>query len=498
MANATDEKYKRARDIVAAYQKGGIYRAKDAMTQQNRDTELMFEYTAHLQSELDQLELQDGDSGGKIVAFTGIAPSDNSPEIAELQTKLDEAQETIMQLQLKLQGEGNSAETDELKQRLADAEAAAGTSENADIYDILKTTRVSLNSTKIELAGATTNIKALHEQLETARQELDKTMTELSSTKGALAAKETQLTEALDSANKSIGDRNTQIETLTDTITKLEFQLNEAKSAVPTAPAPLATPHSHEVYPREVSPTQLREILALVNQGRKIDALKLHREITGLGLKEAKDFIDKLVSSSEMQNAATLGVVSPDSIRFMHGGTEMTLTAWMNDVDNKLNGLGKYGVSEIQAIVPPKEVTGIVIADGTLDSMTLGVDPAVESGDTTSISIVDRMPEAVSQHLPEAVESVDEDEDEVDEAPELAVKATEPEDKKPKTGDWLFTSDLFKALGGDPKDTSSKVTFGGKTLTYKAFRQQENSFFTKAGLKVDTKRQSKKEPWLQR
>jgi ribosomal protein L7/L12 len=36
------------------------------------------------------------------------------------------------------------------------------------------------------------------------------------------------------------------------------------------------------------------EILDLVRRGEKIKAIQLYREITGLGLKEAKDFIESL------------------------------------------------------------------------------------------------------------------------------------------------------------------------------------------------------------
>ena len=37
------------------------------------------------------------------------------------------------------------------------------------------------------------------------------------------------------------------------------------------------------------------EILDLVREGRKIEAIKLYREENGVGLKEAKEFIDSLI-----------------------------------------------------------------------------------------------------------------------------------------------------------------------------------------------------------
>jgi ribosomal protein L7/L12 len=36
------------------------------------------------------------------------------------------------------------------------------------------------------------------------------------------------------------------------------------------------------------------EVLALKRAGRTIDAIKLYREMTGLGLREAKDYVDRL------------------------------------------------------------------------------------------------------------------------------------------------------------------------------------------------------------
>ena len=36
------------------------------------------------------------------------------------------------------------------------------------------------------------------------------------------------------------------------------------------------------------------DIIMLVRQGRKIEAIKLYREKTGVGLKEAKDAVDRM------------------------------------------------------------------------------------------------------------------------------------------------------------------------------------------------------------
>ena len=39
------------------------------------------------------------------------------------------------------------------------------------------------------------------------------------------------------------------------------------------------------------------EIVELLHRGQKIQAIKRHREITGYGLRESKQFIDELISS---------------------------------------------------------------------------------------------------------------------------------------------------------------------------------------------------------
>jgi hypothetical protein len=43
------------------------------------------------------------------------------------------------------------------------------------------------------------------------------------------------------------------------------------------------------------------EILDALQRGEKIEAIKLYREVTGVGLKEAKDFVDELM----IRNAAS-------------------------------------------------------------------------------------------------------------------------------------------------------------------------------------------------
>ncbi|MFG2362682.1 ribosomal protein L7/L12 [Streptomyces mirabilis] len=40
---------------------------------------------------------------------------------------------------------------------------------------------------------------------------------------------------------------------------------------------------------------ELEQVAALAREGRKIQAIKAYREVTGAGLKEAKDAVDRLI-----------------------------------------------------------------------------------------------------------------------------------------------------------------------------------------------------------
>jgi len=46
--------------------------------------------------------------------------------------------------------------------------------------------------------------------------------------------------------------------------------------------------------PRQLGDQALAEVSALLARGNKIAAIKRYRELTGVGLKEAKDYVDRL------------------------------------------------------------------------------------------------------------------------------------------------------------------------------------------------------------
>ena len=82
---------------------------------------------------------------------------------------------------------------------------------------------------------------------------------------------------------------------LKDRVAKLEAAVaslqSQAASSVPSGPsAPAAAPAD----PATGEPAWMAEVRALKSQGKTIHAIKLYRESTGLGLKEAKDVVEAL------------------------------------------------------------------------------------------------------------------------------------------------------------------------------------------------------------
>jgi ribosomal protein L7/L12 len=57
----------------------------------------------------------------------------------------------------------------------------------------------------------------------------------------------------------------------------------------------------------ELTPQQTKQIEDALASGSKIEAIKLHREFTGLGLKNSKDFIDQLATELAQSDPAKYG-----------------------------------------------------------------------------------------------------------------------------------------------------------------------------------------------
>jgi large subunit ribosomal protein L7/L12 len=75
---------------------------------------------------------------------------------------------------------------------------------------------------------------------------------------------------------------NAEFQRLRERVSLLEAQVAELYSQLGVDPAQ-ASPGSTELDP---------EVVRLVNNGKRITAIKLYRERTGVGLKEASDVIE--------------------------------------------------------------------------------------------------------------------------------------------------------------------------------------------------------------
>jgi ribosomal protein L7/L12 len=80
-------------------------------------------------------------------------------------------------------------------------------------------------------------------------------------------------------------------------------------AALPDLPAPVAQQHSSVDVPEYA----LAEVAALLAQGNKIAAIKHLRELTGLGLKEAKDYVEAMPSSGTLPALPSGGSAQPAS-----------------------------------------------------------------------------------------------------------------------------------------------------------------------------------------
>ncbi|MBM4784177.1 MAG: hypothetical protein GQE15_41435 [Archangiaceae bacterium] len=105
------------------------------------------------------------------------------------------------------------------------------------------------------------------------------------------------------------------------------MERGEAAPVVPTAPAPASS------------------VQALLREGRKIEAIKLYREQTGLGLKEAKDAVEAMEQGAQ--------ALAPPPLQ-----TPRTITSEMAVDDAELRGHVTSG-RLIEAIKRYRELTGL-------------------------------------------------------------------------------------------------------------------------------------------
>ncbi|WP_034264676.1 ribosomal protein bL12 [Actinospica robiniae] len=72
----------------------------------------------------------------------------------------------------------------------------------------------------------------------------------------------------------------------------LELDPDLLLGAPPAAAVTDAVPSGYPAATRPGAPALPEEFYALIRKGKKIQAIKLYRDLTGVGLKEAKNFVD--------------------------------------------------------------------------------------------------------------------------------------------------------------------------------------------------------------
>jgi ribosomal protein L7/L12 len=70
------------------------------------------------------------------------------------------------------------------------------------------------------------------------------------------------------------------------------------------------------------------ELVALLRGGRKIDAIKLHREVSSSGLKEAKDYVEALAAEQGIPQAKGCGAAALVLVTLSLGSAWAVVTLW--------------------------------------------------------------------------------------------------------------------------------------------------------------------------
>jgi ribosomal protein L7/L12 len=73
----------------------------------------------------------------------------------------------------------------------------------------------------------------------------------------------------------------------------IQFRLRQLEEQVERLSAQAGLPWSAAMTPSASAGVD-PEVVALASQGKKIEAIKRYRELTGVGLAEAKDAVDRL------------------------------------------------------------------------------------------------------------------------------------------------------------------------------------------------------------
>lgn len=115
---------------------------------------------------------------------------------------------------------------------------------------------------------------------------------------GAEVSPVERVAEAADLERELIGliDRGMTLEAIKRYRDVTGAGLAEAKTAIDELKASRSLPPRTSTQPRAVESGLELAVLEVMRQGRKIEAIKLYRERTGAGLKQAKEAVDALAA----------------------------------------------------------------------------------------------------------------------------------------------------------------------------------------------------------
>jgi ribosomal protein L7/L12 len=123
---------------------------------------------------------------------------------------------------------------------------------------------------------------------------------------------------------------------------------------------------------------QLKELAALARAGKKLEAIKLYRELFDVDLAQAKDAVEKIASGSVMMQFGEGGLVTPENTPLTPHGAQMQAIHQALQADNKIEAIRLF-----------REMTGVGLKEAKEAIEQMQANQAVDFSAfaTTSMSV---------------------------------------------------------------------------------------------------------------
>jgi ribosomal protein L7/L12 len=165
--------------------------------------------------------------------------------------------------------------------------------------------------------------------------------------------------------------------------------------------------------PVRLDPAAERELRELVARGQKIDAIKRARELTGLGLKEAKEYVESLPLAPTVVDAATMAAAQPDEREVEREARALLESGNTIAAVKRVRELTGWGLKEareyVQSLSPTQPGSAPLPIDAATRSRDPAADPDVQSqlARGNKIGAIKRVRELTGWGLKEAKDYVD-------------------------------------------------------------------------------------------